>query len=87
MIVAGMLFTLAIAPGVMRLTIRTDGHALVPSYAPEIALDREIRDAFRTEDPIIILIRTDHPDGLFNANTLNTVQRLTVALSAVDGVR
>ena len=86
-IVAGMLFTLAIAPGVMRLTIRTDGHALVPSYAPEIALDREIRDAFRTEDPIIILIRTDHPNGLFNANTLNTVQRLTVALSAVDGVR
>ena len=39
--------TLAAAPGMLRLKLRTDGHALVPSRAPEVVYDKEIRSEER----------------------------------------
>ena len=51
-----LLALLAIAPGALRLRLRTDGHALVPQNAPEILYDRAIRDEFGLEDPIVVVI-------------------------------
>ncbi len=86
-IAVALFITLAIAPGVLRLQIRTDGHALVPKLAPEIRLDRAIRDEFATEDPVVVLIRADHPDGIFNAHTVALVEALTGAFRELEGVR
>ena len=82
----GLAVTLAAAPGLTRLQIRTDGHALVPTDAPEIAVDKRIRDEFGLRDPLVILIRSRHADGVFNPETLALVDELTRALQALDGV-
>jgi hypothetical protein len=45
--------TLAAAPGLARLTLRTDGHALVPPEDPAVLFDAEVRRHFdlRSADP------------------------------------
>lgn len=84
---AAALATGAVAPGVLRLELRTDGHALVPPDDPAVVSDRAIREEFLTEDPIVILITTTHADGIFNAHTVALVQELTDELRALPGVR
>ena len=81
-----LLAALAVAPGVLKLNIRTDGHALVPAEAKAIQIDAEIRRTFSLEDPVIVLIRTDDPHGIFNAHTIKLVQTLTTAIEGMDGV-
>ena len=86
-ILAAVLLTVAVAPGVLRLRIRTDGHALVPTHADEIRVDRAIREEFATEDPIVILIKTDQPEGIFNVHTLTLVKNLTHEFAQLEGIR
>jgi len=80
------LLTLAVAPGMLRLKLRTDGHALVPPDAPEIQQDHRIRADFGLNDPLVVFIRTTHPQGLFNSHTLQLVQDLSDAFEKLEGV-
>ncbi len=84
---AGLLILLFAAPGIVRLTLRTDGHALVPPNAPEVRDDAAFRAEFHLLDPIVVLIRTSHADGIYNTHTLELVQTLTDELRKVDGVQ
>ena len=79
-------FTLAVAPGALRLTLRTDGHALVSENAPEVLYDNSIRETFGIEDPIVVVVRSPHPDGIFNAPTLQLVRDLTADFAKIDGI-
>ena len=85
-IAIAVLATVAIAPGILRLSIRTDGHALVPANAPEIRLDQAIRDEFGTEDPLVVLIRSNHARGIFNVHTLKLIRELTDAFRQLEGI-
>src|SRR5512137_2018735 len=58
--------TLAAAPGIARLKLRTDGHALVSPTAPEVIYDQTIRDRFGIEDPVIVVVRSPDKEGIFN---------------------
>ncbi len=78
--------TLLAAPGLLRLEQRTDGHALVPAEDPAVLVDREVRRHFGLRDPIIVLLETGHPDGIFNPETLGRVRALTDALAALPEV-
>jgi uncharacterized protein len=71
------LLTLAAAPGAVRLKLRTDGQALLSPNAPEVIYDRAVRDQFGIEDQVVVLIRSWHPDGIFNAGTLRLVREMT----------
>jgi len=79
--------TLAVAPGALRLTLRTDGHALVSPDAPEVIYDNAVRDQFGIEDPVVVVIRSPHPDGIYNAGTLQLVRELTAEFMRIEGVR
>lgn len=81
-----LLLTLAAAPGLLRLQLRTDGHALVPHDDPAVAYDSRVRAELGVRDPIAVVLRTAHPDGIFNAATLRRVRDLTAALRRLDGV-
>lgn len=81
-----LLATAGVAPGLLRLKIRTDGHALVPANAPEILLDEKIRDEFGLEDAIVVLIRSEHPNGIFNVDTLPLVLELTEEFRQIEGI-
>lgn len=80
------LLTLAAAPGVLRLKLRTDGHALVAEDAPEVQMDQRIRDRFGIEDNLVVLIHTEHTNGIFNPGTLQRVRELTAELKALPGI-
>ncbi len=77
---------LAMAPGLLRLQLRTDGHSLVPADDPAIAIDREARRIFGLRDPLLVVLETRHPDGIYNAGTLDRLARLTRDLTALPGL-
>lgn len=85
-LVIAMLAVLATLPGLRRLKLRTDGYALVPAARPEVIFDRAVRREFNTEDLIVVLIRSDRPEGVFNADTLRLVQELTTEIQAIEGL-
>lgn len=77
---------LVMAPGLLRLELRTDGHALVPPDDPAIAVDRAARRLFGLRDPLLVVLETSHPGGIFNAGTLDRLQRMTRDLAALPGI-
>ncbi len=78
--------TLAALPGLLRLELRTDGHALVPADDPAVVFDAEVRERFHLRDPLVVLIETSHPDGVLNPGTLRTVQAVSDLLTHLPGV-
>ena len=86
MLVLATLITVSIVPGIRHLRLRTDGHALVPAGAPAIQYDQAIRDEFGVEDPIVVVIRSAPPDGIFNVHTLELVQDLTAQFERIPGI-
>src|ERR1039458_3990592 len=78
--------TLAAAPGMLRLKLRTDGHALVSPAAPEVQYDKNIRDQFGIEDEIVVLIRAADTNGIFNAATRHVVRDLTANFRKLPGI-
>jgi len=85
-LVAAALTTLAAAPGMRYLRLRTDGHALVPPDAPEVLYDRQIRDEFGVKDQMVVIVETDHPDGIYNAHTLGLVRALSERFARLPGL-
>ncbi len=75
------------APGLLRLRLRTDGHALVPQDSPQVRHDRLVREEFHIDDPIAVVIRSAHPNGIFNLDTLRLIQGISDALQRIDGLR
>ncbi len=86
-IALAVLITVSLAPGILRLRLRTDGHALVPADAPEIQQDNRIREDFGLDDPVVVFIRSSDALGLFNTHTLQLVQDLTDDFQKLEGVR
>src|ERR1700709_135069 len=69
-----------------RLQRRTDGHALVPPGDPAVELDAQVRRHFGLRDPIVVVVQTPRPNGIFNTDTLRRVHDLTAVLAKLDGV-
>lgn len=76
----------AMSPGIMRLHLRTDGHALLPHDSPGVIADRRVREAFHLRDQLVVLIRTPHDDGIFNGRTLELIRDLTSRLIQLPNV-
>jgi len=85
-IAAFAVLVLLAAPGLTRLQLRTDGHALVPPDDPAVRSDAEVRRHFGLRDPIVVVLETPRPDGIFNTDTLRRLRDLTAALEKVEGV-
>lgn len=77
---------IAAAPGLLRLQLRTDGHALVPPGDPAVRFDHEVRRHFGLRDPVVVVIETPRANGIFNPDTLRRVQALTAELEKLAGV-
>jgi predicted RND superfamily exporter protein len=85
-LIAAIAITLMAAPGMLRLKLRTDGHALVSPAAPEVQYDQSIRDQFGIEDEIVVMIRAPHTNGIFNPATLQLVRDLTADFRKLPGI-
>jgi hypothetical protein len=80
------LVTLAAAPGLTHLELRTDGHALVPPDDPAVLFDAEVRERFGLGDVIVVLLETGRPEGIYDLDTLSRLQQVSRAVAALDGV-
>ncbi|MEM9553412.1 MAG: MMPL family transporter [Acidobacteriota bacterium] len=83
------LLTAAAVPGLARLELATDGRALVPASAPEVAHDHSIRGLFDVRDPLVVVLRL--PDGVspadvFEPSILAVVDELTTELVALPEI-
>jgi len=85
-LVAGVLFALAPAAGLLRLRLETDGHTLVPPDDPAIRFDARIRRQFGITDPVVLVVRTTHPKGIWNEATLRRVRELSEAALRLEGI-
>ena len=74
------------AAGIVRLELRTDGHALVPPDHPTTVFDAEVRRVFGRYDPILVHIETTHPDGIYNPDSMRRVQALSDRLSELVAI-
>jgi len=74
------------APGLFRLELRTDGHALVPADDPAVRFDAEVRRHFGLHDPIVVVLETGRRDGIFDPAVLRRLAGLTAALARVPGI-
>jgi predicted RND superfamily exporter protein len=81
-----LVLVLAMVPGLFRLKLEIDGHSLVPPDDPAIAADREARQVFGLRDPLLVVLDTGRPEGIFNPGTLERLERMTRALQALPGV-
>jgi len=86
MLLLAALATLAAAPGVLRLRLRTDGHALVSPTAPEVVTDGTIRARFGIHDQIVARVRPYGTNDIFNSATLQLVRDLTTEFKKLPGV-
>ncbi len=85
-LILAALVTLVAAPGVLRLKLRTDGHALVSQTAPEVIFDRAVRSQFGLEDNLVVLVHSDSTNGIFNPATLQLVRELTQEFRKLPGI-
>lgn len=80
------LVSLISAPGIWRLKLRTDGHALLTENAPEVVCDQAIRQRFGIDDNIVALVTSHDPNGIYNRATLGLVRDLTAEFKGLPGV-
>lgn len=85
-LLAAALLTLLALPGLFRLELRTDGHALVPPASPTVRADRAIRQRFGLRDPIVVLIDTHRPGGIYDLAVLKVVADLSRDLAALPEI-
>ena len=79
-LIIGVGCALIMVSGLFRLGLRTDAQALVDPLAPEVALNKSVQERFGLVDPIVVIIRSTTPEGIFNPPTLRRVKSLTERL-------
>jgi uncharacterized protein len=80
------LLTVAAAAGLSRLELRMDGRALVPPDSPVVAFDREVRQVFGVRDPLVILLESRRPEGIYHPEFLRSLIGVTEAVRGLEGV-
>lgn len=80
------LLTLAAAAGTSRLELRMDGRALVPPDSPAVAFDREVREVFGVRDPLVILLESRRPEGIWHPGFLRRLIDVTAAVRGIEGI-
>ncbi|MBB4125444.1 hypothetical protein GGR77_000715 [Xanthomonas translucens] len=76
---AALLSAIAL-PGLLRLDMQLDGHALVPPDAPVLATDTEIKQTFAQRDTVVVYLESPRPGGILDADSLRRLQALTWAI-------
>jgi uncharacterized protein len=80
------LLTLAAMAGLFRLELRMDGRALVPPDDPAVLFDREVRAVFGVRDPLVILLESRRPEGIYHPGFLRRLNDVTAAVRGIEGV-
>ncbi len=79
-----LVLMLIAAPGIVRLNLQLDGHALVPPDDPAVAIDSSIRTTFQQWDPIVVFVEAPGPGRILDPQSLNLLNELTLEVFDYD---
>ncbi|NUM54504.1 MAG: MMPL family transporter [Candidatus Hydrogenedentes bacterium] len=71
-------------PGIER---ESGADAYIPSDHPAVTFWHETNERFDLYEPLVVLIDTKQPFGIFNPQTLSLIDWYTEELAAIDGIR
>jgi predicted RND superfamily exporter protein len=80
------LLALAAMVGLSRLELRMDGRAMVPPDDPAVLFDREVRELFGVRDPLVILLESRRPEGIYHPDFLRRLIGVSAAVRGLPGV-
>ncbi len=80
------LLALAGSGGLSRLVMRMDGRAMVPPDDPAVLFDHEVRQVFDVRDPLVILLESRRPEGIYHPDFLRKLVDVTEAVRGIDGI-
>jgi predicted RND superfamily exporter protein len=75
-----------LAAGLPRLHIEPDIREVMPRDHPDMLFDDWTKEFFGIEDPGVLLIINDGPDGIFTPSTLALIKTLSEQVAAVEQV-
>jgi len=89
LLVYAIIAVLTIACGAMIAGIRidTDPENMLPAEQPDRVFHNQTEERFAIHDAIVAgIVNTDHPDGVYNAESLGALHELTERIKTLDGV-
>lgn len=79
-----VLLALSLIP---RIQIDTDPENMLPQDNPARVLHDQVKHSFGLSDMVVVgVVNTQHPDGVYNTETLNKLRQLTNAVLLLEGV-
>jgi len=85
-ILLSMLAILGLAAAVPGIHKDTSSDAFIAADDPVILYRDHVRDIFGLEDPIVVAIVNDGPEGVFNPESLTLVDTLTQSIAALPNI-
>ncbi|MBK1733866.1 RND transporter [Halorhodospira abdelmalekii] len=84
---AMLLLVVALGALIPRIQIDTDPENMLPADQADRVLHNEIREQFNLNEMVVVgQVNRDHPDGIFNPDSLADHYHLTRAIEQIDGV-
>ncbi|MDJ0917301.1 MAG: MMPL family transporter [Woeseiaceae bacterium] len=78
---------LVTAAMMVRLEIDTDPESMLAADQSDRVFHNKVEDRFVLHDAIVVgIVNNDHPDGVYNVETLTSLHSLTEQILAIDGV-
>lgn len=87
--VFGLTLAIVVVTGLLipRLTIDTDPENMLPADQPDRVEHNRIKERFDLHDMIVVgLVNEQHPEGIFNPQSLTALYQLSEAIEDIDGV-
>jgi hydrophobe/amphiphile efflux-3 (HAE3) family protein len=85
-ILAVLAVTLLIAIPIRWLHLETDLEAMMPVGHPVFLYNKKVEEIFSAKKRIIVGVVNEGPDGVFNPDTLELVERLSLKIEELEGV-
>jgi len=80
------LATAVLAARIPELVVDPDVHSMMASEDPEFLYNEWLEEHFGIEDPVLLMVIDDGPNGVFNPETLALVERLSHAIGEHPGI-
>jgi hydrophobe/amphiphile efflux-3 (HAE3) family protein len=85
-ILAVLAATLLVSLPIRWLRLETDVEAMMPQRHPLFLYNKKVEEIFGTDKLIIVGVVNEGPSGIFNPDTLELVERLSLEIEGLEGI-
>ncbi len=82
-----VLLTVLLGSQIPRIQIDTDPENMLPDDQSDRVFHNAVEERFRLHDALVVgIVAPDHPDGVYNVETMQALHRMTDEILQLDGV-